>query len=449
MLHAIEMKHLPGGLLCTVCALFVAASGAAAGARAEAQAAQAPRVFLLDGQHLQATKERIRNGDKSFAAALASLETDAEEALSIAPLSVANKDATPPSGDKRDYMSQAPYFWPDPNTSNGLPYIRRDGERNREIDKFPNHRQLDQLVDAVETLALAYYFKADEKFGAKAATLLRVFFVESKTRMNPHLQYAQGIPGINTGRGIGLIETRGLTRLVDAVGLLNGCKAWTLSDQRSLEAWFSEFLRWMLESQNGREEAAAKNNHGTYYDLQAVSFALFVRRNDLATNILLAAREKRIAQQIEPDGRQPFELARTKAWSYSLGNLQGLMSLARLGENAGVDLWNYQTADGRSIRKAIDYLMSFAVGDQEWPHQQLGGWSAEGIHAVLRRAAPKYPSAPYRAIVLKRPDPDLTGRTRLLRPPLTEKENSLKAIPAGSPPSGITGADCRVRGRRA
>src|SRR4030095_11119048 len=125
-------------------------------------------------------------------------------------------------------------------------------------------------------------------------------------------EYAQGIPGINTGRGIGLIETRGLTRVVDSIGLLRGAKAWTEADQQGMESWFARFLKWMLESKNGRDEAAAKNNHGTYYDLQISSFALFLGEKEFARDILQAARKKRIAVQIEPDGRQPLELARTK-----------------------------------------------------------------------------------------------------------------------------------------
>lgn len=342
------------------------------------------------------------------APALAKLEREAQKALTAGPFSVTTKTVTPPSGDKRDYMSQAPYFWPNPKSPNGLPYIRRDGERNPEIDKINNHRVKDQMETAVETLALAYHFKGDEVYAEKATQLLRTFFLDPETRMNPNLEFAQGIPGINTGRGIGLIETRGLTKVVDAIGLLRGSKAWTSADQKGMEMWVGRFLQWMLESNNGRDEAAAKNNHGTFYDVQVVSFALFLGKKALAKSVLESAKIKRIAIQIEPDGRQPLELARTRAWSYSVGNLDGLMQLARLGERVGVDLWNYETADGRSIRKAIDFLAPYAMGEKKWTYQQLGDWPPQMLFPLIRRASAHY-KLPYKV-----PDASADDRSNLV-----------------------------------
>src|SRR5437870_2844008 len=376
----------------------------------------APRVFLLYATQLRLMRQRIHDGDKSIAGAWAKLERDAQKALSEGPFSVVNKERTPPSGDKHDYMSQAPYFWPDPKSPSGLPYIRRDGESNPEINKITDHRSLDQLESSVETLALAFYFKGDEAYAAKATQLLRAFFLDPASRMNPNLQYAQFIPGVNTGRGIGLIETRGLTQVVDAIGLLAGSKALSAADQSSLQDWFGNFLQWMQESKNGREESAAKNNHGTYYDVQVVSYALFLGKKDLAVRVLQEARQKRIATQIEPDGRQPLELARTKAWSYSNGNLDGLMLLATLGERVGVDLWNYQTSDGRSIRKALDFLTPVALAEGKWQYPELGGVKPEALFPLMRRAAAVYKDKAYQRFMAKLPDVALADRSRLFRP---------------------------------
>jgi hypothetical protein len=375
----------------------------------------APRVFLMDADYLRATRQRIRDGEKSFAPAMAELEREAKSALKAGPFTVVDKTNVPPSGDKHDYMSIGPYFWPDPASSNGLPYIRHDGRRNP-ANRTSNRRDLGTMVGDVETLALAWYFSGEETYANKATQLCRTWFLDPETRMNPNFQFAQAVPGVNTGRGIGLIEMAGMTGLIDSVGLLAGSKSWTEADQGGLQQWFTQFVQWMQESKNGRDEAAAKNNHGTYYDLELTMFALFIGKNEIATNILRAVPEKRIARQIEPDGREPLELARTNAWGYSLGNLRGLISLAELGDKYGVDLWHYETADGRSIRKALDCLVAFANGEREWLPGRSGEPSLQSLAGSLRLAEMKYSDARYKELLSKLRPVEPSDRANLLRP---------------------------------
>ena len=377
---------------------------------------EAPRVFRLDGRQLAETKRRLAAGDQSLSGAVGRLDADARAALKAGPFSVVDKTVLPPSGDKHDYMSQAPYFWPNPDTANHLPYVRRDGERNPEIEKIPDHQSFGKLMSATETLALAYYFKGDEAYAAKAAQLLRVWFLDAATRMNPHLNYGQAIPGVNQGRGIGIIETSGLPKVVDAVGLLAGSKSWTKADQQGLESWFEKYLQWLLDSKHGRDEAAQKNNHGTYYDVQVASFAFFTGKRDLAAKILRESIEKRIAAQIEPDGRQPLELARTKAWSYSVGNLSGFFAAAALAENTGTDLWNYVTPDGRGIRKALDWLVPFAAGEKKWTHQQITSWSPAELAPLLRQASIKYHDSKYEEVMARMAGVGPADRINLIYP---------------------------------
>lgn len=396
---------------CIISAVFL---GLCLPAEAQETKTASPRVFIIDGRRLAETKRRIESGDETLAAAMAKLEADARRAMQQKPFTVISKAVTPPSNDRHDYMSQAPYFWPNPDKPGGLPYIHRDGERNPELDKITDHLALDQMEVAVRTLALAYYLNGDEEYAAKATRLLRAWFLDPATHMNPNLEYAQFVPGASTGRSFGLIETRGLPDIVDAIGLLAGSKSWTSADQKGLEAWFSKFLQWMQESRNGREENAAKNNHGTYYDVQTMSYALFVNRTDLAKQIAEAAKEKRIALQIETDGRQPLELARTKAWSYSNMNLDGLMRLARLAENVDLDLWDYQTKDGRGIRRALEYLYPYATGDQKWTYQQIGGFDAKVFFPLMRRAAAHYKDEKFQAAETRIPKSEARDREHLV-----------------------------------
>jgi Alginate lyase len=358
------------------------------------------RLLLVDGQHLADVRARVQRGDEALKPALAALQQDAAEALAFGPVSVMDKSVTPPSGDKHDYMSQAPYWWPDPAKPDGRPYIRRDGDRNPEINRITDHDNLGRLASEVSTLGLSYALTGRLEHAAHAARLVRVWFLDPATRMNPHLKFGQGIPGINDGRGIGIIETRGLPEMLDGVLLLAGSPSWTAADESALQDWMRAYLKWLIESPHGQEEAKNGNNHETWYDVQVAGLALYTGQRDLARRTLEGARH-RIARQIEPDGRQPRELERTRAWDYSEFNLRAFFDLADMGRHAGVDLWTYRTSDGRSLRQALDFLVPFAAGEGKWSYQQITGFRASAIHGLLRRAAVAWKEPRYRALAEK------------------------------------------------
>jgi hypothetical protein len=327
----------------------------------------------------------------STAARQAAIEAG-DRALDAKPVSVMDKTKTPPSGNKHDYLSQAPYWWPDPSKPDGLPYIRRDGETipSRSGAEF-DRTAIGRMIGAVTALGSAFQATAEEKYAAHATKLLRVWFLDPATKMNPNLDFAQGIPGITKGRGIGIIDTSGLTGVVKACQSMEKSKAFTEADRKGMKAWFAAYLHWMQTSKNGEEESAALNNHGTYWDLQAVTYAMYTGQQKIARKIVEDAKLKRIAKQIEPDGKMPLELARTKAFTYSTGNLRGLFDLADVAKELGVDLWHFETPDGRGLRKALDYLAPYVDESKKWPHQQIDHGVTLGMRidlaVMLRRAA--------------------------------------------------------------
>ena len=336
-------------------------------------------------------KSRVLAKDAALIPAFRKLTNDANRALSFTPPSVMEKPRAGASGDKHDYLSTAPYFWPDPTKTNGLPYIRKDGHRNPESgNEFSDAPRLGRVANTVETLTLAYYFAGDERYAAHAAKVLRVWFLNPATRMNPNFDQAQAIPGVNNGRGIGMIESRSLMSVCDAVGLLASSTNWLRADQDGMIQWIGAFLKWAQTSQNGRDESAAKNNHGSWYDAQTTHMALFIGDTNLAQRIVETARTKRIGVQFKADGSQPLELAREDSFSYSRFNLSALFTLATLGEHVGVDLWKYQNEAGAGLRQGLNFLLPYVEQpEKEWPHER-GKTEQRTLGVLLLHAAAVY-----------------------------------------------------------
>lgn len=348
------------------------------------------RTFLFEPSVLRALAART---DGAALKAKASLVARADAALVRGPYTVADKRMIPPSGDRQDYLSVGPYWWPDPAKKDGLPFIRRDGEVNpdRATNKY-DRADLGAMSEDVETLGLAYYFTGDAAYARHAADLLDIWFLHPKLGMHPNTNFAQAVPGRETGRAEGIIDTAGLHGVIEAIGLIGPSGALTAVQQAGLEKWFSAYAGWMMTSRNGRAEDAAKNNHGMWYDSQLTHFALFARRPDIARKVAEAFAARRLVPQIEPDGRMPHELARTRSLHYSAYALTAAYNVADLGRCVGVDVWNAK--DG-GLKRATGYLAAYRGRIDRWPYKEIDP-SPAIIDDLLVRAGQGWPDAGYK-----------------------------------------------------
>ncbi|MBI5476183.1 MAG: alginate lyase family protein [Ignavibacteriales bacterium] len=358
--------------------------------------AQQSNAFILDLNLLSKVRESIQANKKEYKEPYKKLLRDADKILEEGPWSITEKEQTPPSGDKHDYMSLGKYWWPDPSKPDGLPYIRKDGETNPETETISDSKYFDKVGKNVQIFGLAYFFSGDEKYAEKAVSLIKTWFIDPKTKMNPNFNFGQMIKGKKSeGMPSGLIESRPFHQVIEGVGFMEGSKSWTEADQKSLVEWFGKYYQWLNESDIALKESASTNNHGIWFDVQKVSIALFIGKRDDATAIVNEAKAKRIAAQIDTEGKQARELARTRSLHYTYFNIDAMFKLASLAEKVGVDLWSYKTEDDRSIKKALDWVMPYVLREKKWENEQIDEFKMERFYPIFLQAAYQYKDEKY------------------------------------------------------
>jgi len=306
----------------------------------------------------------------------------ADAALTLEPITITKFRARLSEGGPNDFYSNGDYWWPDPTKTNGLPYIQRDGETNPE--NFSAHRlAVRQLRDAVAALGAAYKITGDDRYAAKAAGLLHVFFLDTPTRMNPHLRFAQAIPGRSPGRGIGIIDTLHLAEVPLAIAAMQNSPAFPPEVLAGLKEWFRDYLGWILTSKNGLEEAVTKNNHAVACWLQVAAFAGLVGDEARLAECRRQFKEVFVPNQMAPDGSFPAELKRTKPYGYSIFQLDNMATLAQMLATTNDNLWTFTLPDGRGMRQAAAYLYPFLADKSKWPLkpdvQSWDGWPARQV----------------------------------------------------------------------
>ena len=290
----------------------------------------------------------------------------ADAALTVAPMTITTFHAAHSDGGPHDYYSNADYWWPDPSKPDGLPYIQHDGESNP--NNFNQHRiAMREMHDAVAALGAACKITGDERYAQKAAELLRVFFLDEATRMNPNLQHAQAIPGRDNGRGFGIIDGLHMIEIPQAIVAMEKSPAFTPELVAGLKKWFGDLAEWMVTSKNGKEEATTKNNHAVAFWLQVACFSKFTGDETKLAECRRQFKEVFVPNQMAADGGFPLELKRTKPYAYSIFQLDNLTTLCHVLSTPEDDLWKFELPDGRGIHKAVAYLYPFLADKSKWP----------------------------------------------------------------------------------
>ncbi|KAF7342771.1 Alginate-lyase domain-containing protein [Mycena sanguinolenta] len=380
----------------------------------------APKTVVLQGHKLLERRTKLVNNraGPKLQAAFERLEREANHLLDKGPWSVTDKKHRAPGAGIHDYSSMAKYYWP---TNGGCPYVYRDGHPNPERLNYTDHAERGYMFNSSYTLSLAWYYTGDEKYARQAAKVLRNWFILKEKRMNPSINWAGFIPCQHGGTFYGIIDwSEGYTMVLDAVAILESTKAphWTKHDIAEFKKWNTQFLHWLDTSEFGKNESAARNNHGIWALQLRAGIALFLGKHREAKRIAEEAKH-RVNAQITPGGEQPEELKRSASFQYSAFALTAFTRLAMIARHPGVkvDLWRYKGPKGQSIQKAVDYLIPAATeGKKRWHHSgpvkryEAKGvihWAASVGNKKAKKAVDDVPAPPWGDLWPVRPAPDL------------------------------------------
>lgn len=288
----------------------------------------------------------------------------ASEALKLKPITVTAENCERSAGGKHDFYSEGDYWWLNPEDPNG-PYIQRDGQSNP--NNFTAHRKaMVRFSQTIGSLASAYVLTKDEKYVRASMTHLKAWFVDTATRMNPSLLYAQAIKGKATGRGIGVIDMIQMLEVAQGVRVMEKSKNFDRENLGKIKSWFTDYLTWVTTHKYGLEEREAKNNHGTCWVMQVAVFAKLTDNQVLIDYCKERFKNVILPNQMAGDGSLPLELARTKPYGYALFNLDAMVMICQILSTKADNLWKYESANGRKMKMGIEFMYPFIDDKSKW-----------------------------------------------------------------------------------
>lgn len=289
----------------------------------------------------------------------------ANQSLHEKPITVTAFFAERSAGNQHDFFSEGDYWWPDASHPQG-PYIQKDGQTNP--NNFVQHRlAMIRFSQLMGNLVSAYLISGNQQYAKAGLKHLNAWFVDTATRMNPSLLYAQAIKGKVTGRGVGIIDMIQMMEVAQSIRVLEQVGLIPIKELSMIKQWFADYLQWVTTHAYGKEERDAKNNHATCWVMQVLSFAKLTKNDSLIKDCAIRYQQILLPSQLALDGSFPLELKRTKPYGYSLFNLDAMTMIAHLLRQENTSIFQYQLADGRNLRKAIEFMAPYVLDKSSWP----------------------------------------------------------------------------------
>ncbi len=334
-----------------------------------------PFLFVTQAD-IRELKEAVHNNISGVDSLAICIREHADSSMIKPLLRIIDYPSRAVSGDPHDYYSESPYWWPVPGNPSA-PYIRKDGLQNSA--RFIDHKlAMYEMYASVFSLSLANFIWDEPAYAKKANQFLTEWFLNDTSRMNPHLEYGQAIPNRSTGRGVGIIETRHLIKLIEAVNILDYSGSLEADVLYGLQQWIAAYLKWMFSSKKGQDERNQGNNHSSWWGAQALAYAIFTGDADKKKSIYDIFRVDLIPHQMSLNGGFPEEEKRTLSLFYSIFNLEALSYICQMAYLQDVDLWRFKSTDGKGILEAMKYLSPFLLYPEKWDKKQMKDFNIKG-----------------------------------------------------------------------
>ena len=274
-------------------------------------------------------------------------------------------------------------------------------------------KQLDQMVDDVTTLSMAWFYTEQERYAKEATRIICEWFLEMDKDSGPSRFRTRNNRIIYDPCDISIFDSRRYIEVLDAIYLIESSRAWNPMKTKRMKKWFSEYLEWLLSSEEGKITDGLKNHVGTWYKAMLASFGFFIHDKDLVQETIHDAMDKYLAFQIDTSGMQPIETSTSCSFNNSLSNLEAHFILAKIGAWNQIDYWHHDEDGKGSIKKAADYLFRYIGNMEEWPYAQVTDVDARSMFNLVLKSQNIYHDPQYNEFIQKL-FPELRSNDRLL-----------------------------------